>query len=63
MLNFYPRSTVTGIDRIIEQYGIPQWHAWGGALNGLTLLAFVLGTVSAAIRGTFTPVPKALRDV
>jgi hypothetical protein len=41
----------------------PEWRAWGGALNGLALLAFVLGTVSAVIRGAFTPVSKALRDV
>jgi hypothetical protein len=41
----------------------PEWRAWGGALNGLALLAFVLGTVSAVIRGAFTRAPKALRDV
>ena len=29
----------------------PQWRAWGGALNGVALLAFVLGTVAAALRG------------
>jgi hypothetical protein len=42
--------------------GFPDWRAWGGALNGLALLAFVLGMVSAVIRGAFTPAPKALRD-
>ena len=29
----------------------PEWRAWGGALNGLALLAFVLGTIVAVIRG------------
>lgn len=41
----------------------PEWRAWGGALNGLALLAFVLGTVSAVIRGAFMSSSKALRDV
>lgn len=30
---------------------LPQWRAWGGALNGVALLAFVLGTVAAVFRG------------
>ena len=30
---------------------LPQWRAWGGALNGLALLAFVLGTIAAVIAG------------
>ena len=29
----------------------PQWRAWGGALNGIALLAFVLGTITAVVRG------------
>jgi hypothetical protein len=41
---------------------IAQWRAWGGALNALALLAFVLGTVSAMIRGALTPASKAHRD-
>ena len=28
-----------------------QWRAWGGAMNGIALLAFVLGTVAAVLRG------------
>ncbi len=34
--------------------GLPDWRAWGGALNGLALLAFVLGTIGAVIRGPLT---------
>ena len=30
----------------------PGWRAWGGALNGLALLAFVLGTAGAVLRGS-----------
>jgi hypothetical protein len=30
---------------------LPQWRAWGGALNGVALLAFVLGTIAAVLRG------------
>jgi len=30
---------------------LAQWRAWGGALNGLALLAFVLGTIAAVLRG------------
>ena len=29
----------------------PGWRAWGGALNGVALLVFILGTVAAVIRG------------
>jgi len=29
----------------------PAWRAWGGALNGLALAAFVLGTIAAVVRG------------
>ena len=29
----------------------PEWRAWGGALNGIALLAFVLGTVAAILGG------------
>ena len=32
----------------------PQWRAWGGALNGVAVLAFLLGTIVAAIRGSAT---------
>ncbi len=28
-----------------------QWRAWGGAMNGIALLAFVAGTVAAVLRG------------
>lgn len=27
------------------------WRAWGGGLNGIALLAFVLGTIAAVLRG------------
>ena len=27
------------------------WRAWGGALNGVALLAFLLGTIAAVLRG------------
>ncbi|MGP1679930.1 MAG: hypothetical protein ACTS6J_22595 [Burkholderiales bacterium] len=30
---------------------LSQWRAWGGALNGIALLAFVLGTITAVLRG------------
>jgi hypothetical protein len=33
---------------------LEQWRAWGGALNGIALLAFVLGTITAAVRGMRT---------
>jgi hypothetical protein len=29
----------------------PHWRAWGGAFNTLALLAFLLGTAGAVIRG------------
>lgn len=29
----------------------PEWRAWGGLLNGVALVAFVVGTVVAVIRG------------
>ena len=32
----------------------PEWRAWGGMLNGVALLAFVVGTVAAVIRGRFS---------
>ena len=31
---------------------LPGWRAWGGALNGVALLAFVLGTIAAVIVGS-----------
>ena len=40
----------------------PQWRAWGGALNGLALLAFVLGTAGAVIRGGIESRRKPHRD-
>ena len=30
---------------------LPEWRAWGGALNGVALLSFVLGTIAAVLRG------------
>lgn len=30
---------------------LPQMRAWGGAMNGIALLAFVLGTIAAVLRG------------
>ena len=33
----------------------PQWRAWGGALNGVAVFAFLLGTIAAAIRGSAMP--------
>ncbi len=30
---------------------LPQWRAWGGAFNGIALLAFVLGTIAAVLAG------------
>jgi hypothetical protein len=30
---------------------LAQWRSWGGALNGIALLAFVLGTIAAVLRG------------
>lgn len=38
----------------------PQWRAWGGALNGVALVAFVLGTVAAVIRGAIGSRARAL---
>lgn len=35
-----------------------QWRTWGGALNGLALLAFVLGTIGAVIRGRISQARK-----
>lgn len=42
--------------------GFPPWRAWGGALNGLALLIFVLGTLVAVIRSAFTPPAKVHGD-
>ena len=30
---------------------LPQWRAWGGALNAMALAGFVLGTMAAVVRG------------
>jgi hypothetical protein len=30
---------------------LPGWRAWGGMLNGVALVAFVLGTIAAVIHG------------
>jgi len=38
----------------------PGWRACGGRLNGLALLAFVLGTVGAVIRGRLTAARKSV---
>ncbi len=35
----------------------PQWRAWGGMLNAVALLAFVLGTLAAILRGLAARVP------
>ena len=35
----------------------PQWRAWGGAMNGVALLAFVLGTIGAVMLGRAAPRP------
>ena len=34
---------------------LPEWRAWGGALNALALLAFVLGTIAAAVKARSAP--------
>jgi hypothetical protein len=41
--------------------GFPDWRAWGAAFNGLALLAFVLGTMGAVIRGLLMPGPNTVR--
>jgi len=35
-----------------DALSLPAWRAWGGVLNGLALLAFVLGTILAVARGS-----------
>jgi len=42
--------------------GSSDWRAWGGALNGVALLTFVLVTVGAVIRGAIGPGAKALHE-
>jgi hypothetical protein len=38
--------------RLVGDYAqLSQWRAWGGALNGVAVLVFMLGTMAAAIRG------------
>ena len=37
-----------------------EWRAWGGALNGIALVAFVLGTIAAVIRGRLTATSKSV---
>ena len=32
----------------------PQWRAWAGAFNAIALLAFLLGTLTAILRGSST---------
>lgn len=39
----------------------PEWRAWGGMLNGVALVAFVLGTVGAVVRGRLAGVKKSAR--
>lgn len=34
-----------------DWYVAGPWRAWGGALNGVALIAFVLGTIAAVLRG------------
>ncbi len=38
--------------------GLLQWRRYGGALNGVALLAFVLGTVAAVVRGVRHATPE-----
>ena len=37
--------------------GSTDWRAWGGILNGVALLAFVLGMIAAVMRGRAAPGP------
>jgi len=51
---FYLPLALLHISLLIRVAGdwmmLPAWRAWGGALNGIALLAFVLGTVAAVLR-------------
>ncbi len=42
--------------------GLPGLRAWGGAWNGIALLAFVLGTVAAVVRQALRPALSASGD-
>ena len=43
--------------------GSIEWRAWGGALNGLALVAFVAATIVAILRGLLQQRPKRLRKI
>jgi len=53
--NFYLPLALLHLSLAIRVAGdwqmLQDWRAWGGALNGVALLAFVLGTIAAALRG------------
>jgi hypothetical protein len=52
---FYLPLALLHISLLIRLIGdstmLAQWRLWGGALNGIALLAFVLGTIAAVLRG------------
>jgi hypothetical protein len=41
--------------------GSPEWRAWGGALNGVALLAFMAATIGAVVRGLMARGTKPVR--
>lgn len=53
--HFYPPLVLLHTSLLVRLGGDwalrPDWRAWGGVLNAVALLAFVLGTVAAVIRG------------
>jgi len=40
-----------------------DWRAWGGALNGLALLAFIFGTIVAIVRGRIAAAAAGAKPV
>ena len=52
---FYLPLALLHVSLLVRMSGdwmaLAQWRAWGGALNGVALLAFVLGTIAAVLRG------------
>ncbi len=52
---FYLPLALLHVSMLIRVTGdwmtLPQWRVWGGALNGIAVLAFVLGTIAAVMRG------------
>lgn len=52
---FYAPLAVLHVSLLLRIAGdvasLPDWRAWGGALNAVALLAFVLGNIIAVIRG------------